>query len=574
MKKFFALTAAMAVCLTVTSCGGNNSLPEDTSAIEQYIEQASETAQAEEASEPTDAVRAKLESMAKEEDVIVFEIIGIEIDNDETERIIDMYKGSELAAERGWSDEALNNMTAVKAEYYVEYDHTKTFFDDGRTEQFFYLISGNSTGGWEIVDTSSPNVWEASKTENPLETTPFEDLSDYDKAIRLAAEYIEQHHKDNKYFLYDFDFDGIPELIEKTEFKDAMGWKIHKLTGSEAVSLGDIMYAEPSERYEDGVNCLFYHSDELTLESGVHIYRDTEKDEIFYVTEYVTELHTEGTAVGLRYDIYADKLAERELYHCDFLTLDDSGKSGNRYITHNILDGKKATPMYRCDCNSEGFLYCNEFGDYLSNFEYLGMIDVANYYRRADGGSFYDYAETVKIPEKTREERFYSDDREKVTVCGVEYYADTYKAEIVINNDNFDSIDLSELKLLPCLEKLTLRNNSDRTADISKLAELENLSEITFYDGEFDYSQLLDMDNIILAENAPIEYISQMKSIKIVYAYPYTEDIDGFAPLYDMEGLEVVLHNVTGGDFGDPYMNMQLDRLEERRPELLLIYVP
>lgn len=47
MKKIFAITAAMAVCLTVTSCGGNNSLPEDTSAIEQYIEQNSETAQAE-----------------------------------------------------------------------------------------------------------------------------------------------------------------------------------------------------------------------------------------------------------------------------------------------------------------------------------------------------------------------------------------------------------------------------------------------------------------------------------------------------------------------------------------------
>lgn len=43
MKKIFAVTAAFAVCLTFTSCGVNNSLPEDTSATEQYIEQASET---------------------------------------------------------------------------------------------------------------------------------------------------------------------------------------------------------------------------------------------------------------------------------------------------------------------------------------------------------------------------------------------------------------------------------------------------------------------------------------------------------------------------------------------------
>ncbi|MDE7303836.1 MAG: hypothetical protein K2N60_11020 [Oscillospiraceae bacterium] len=459
MKKIFAFTAALTVCLTITSCDGNNSLLEDTSAIEQYIEQASETARTEETTAETTEVTS-------------------------------------------------------------------------------------------------------------AETTPFEDLSDYDKAIRLAAEYIEHRHKDNEYFLYDFDFDGIPELIENMKLMDTRGWDIYKLTGSEVTNIGRIEFAETLERFSD---IKYYHGDELTLESGVHVYRDTEKDEIFYVTEYITELHTKGHAAGIRYDVYADKLAERELYHCDFLTWDDCGESGNRYITHNILDGKKATPMYRCDCNSDGFLYCNEFGDYLSNFEYLGMIDVTNYYKKEKDSSFYDYAETVKIPEKTKEERVYSDNREKVTVCGNEYYADTYEANVVINNDNFDSIDLSELKLLPCLEKLTLRNNSDRTADISKLAELENLSEIYFSDGEFDYSQLLDMGNIIWAENAPIEYILQMKSIKVMWAMPFTEDIDGFAPLYDMEGLEVVMHHVPNADESK---KMQLDRLEEQRPDLLLIYVP
>lgn len=43
MKKIFAVTAALAVCLSVTSCGGNDSLPENTSAIEQYVSQAAET---------------------------------------------------------------------------------------------------------------------------------------------------------------------------------------------------------------------------------------------------------------------------------------------------------------------------------------------------------------------------------------------------------------------------------------------------------------------------------------------------------------------------------------------------
>lgn len=400
-----------------------------------------------------------------------------------------------------------------------------------------------------------------------------EELSDYNRAVKLAAEYIDEHGaKHLKYILYDFDLDGIPELMEETGFKDTKGWEIYKLTGSEAADIGYMEFAGTDELYiRENIDMRYYHGDELTLESGVHICRDTEKDEIFYVTEYVTELHTTGFAAAIRYDVYADKLAERELYHCDFLTLDDCGESGYRYITHNILDGGKASPMYRQDCNAEGFVHCNEFGDYLSNFEYLGMIDVENYYSKKNGGSFYDYAETLKIPEKTREERIYTDDRERVTVCGGEYYADAYEAEVTFNNDNFDSIDLSELKFLPCLEKLTLRNNSDRTADISKLAELERLTELTFNGGEFDYSALLDMDNIILAENAPIEYISQMKSVKIVYAYPYTEDIDGFSPLYDMEGLEVVMHNVQ---YAVESEKIRLDRLKERRPDLLTIYVP
>ncbi|MBD5145794.1 MAG: hypothetical protein HDT21_07825 [Ruminococcus sp.] len=466
MKKIFSFTAALAICLTLTSCGRENSLPEDTSAIEQYIEQASGTAQSEETTAETTEVTT-------------------------------------------------------------------------------------------------------------AETTPFENLSDYDKAIRLAAEHIEEHGADHwEYILYDFDLDGIPELMEETGFMDTKGWEIYKLTGSEAADLGYMEFAGTDERYiKDGIDIIYYHGDELTLESGVHVYRDNENDEIFYVTEYTTVLHTKGFAAAIRYDVYADKLAERELYHCDFLSMDDGGASGNRYITHNILDGKKATPMYRCDCNSEGFLYCNEFGDYLSNFEYLGMIDVANYYKKEDGGSFYDYAETVKIPEKTREERFYSDDREKVTVCGEEYYADTYEANVVIDNDNFDSIDLSELKLLPCLEKLILENRSDKTINISEISDIENLTEIMFWGGDFDYSPVVKMDNVIYT-NAPNECIFEMKSIRVVSAMPYTEDIDGFAPLYDMEQLEVVLHYVTGGDFGDPHMNMQLDRLEERRPDLLLIYVP
>ena len=117
MKKFFVSAVALVLCLTVSSCGERNTLPEDTSAIEQYIAEVSETM---------------------------------------------------------------------------------------RTEK---------------TTTETAEVTTA-------ETAPFEDLSDYDKAIRLAAEYIEHRHKDNEYFLYDFDFDGIPELIENMKLMDTRGWDI------------------------------------------------------------------------------------------------------------------------------------------------------------------------------------------------------------------------------------------------------------------------------------------------------------------------------------------------------------
>ena len=69
MKKIFALTAALAVCLTVTSCGDKNSLPEDTSAIEQYIEQASETTQ-EEATTTVTTEKTTAENITTEETTV------------------------------------------------------------------------------------------------------------------------------------------------------------------------------------------------------------------------------------------------------------------------------------------------------------------------------------------------------------------------------------------------------------------------------------------------------------------------------------------------------------------------
>ena len=69
------------------------------------------------------------------------------------------YIGSELAEARGWTDEYLEeHFIVVWAKYYVEYDHTKTFLDDGYTEQHFYLTQDVKTGEWTIIENDSPRT--------------------------------------------------------------------------------------------------------------------------------------------------------------------------------------------------------------------------------------------------------------------------------------------------------------------------------------------------------------------------------------------------------------------------------
>ena len=83
----------------------------------------------------------------------------VKVDESETERVIKMYTGSDLARSKGWTDEYLaEHFVVVWAKYYVEYDHTKTFRKDGNVEQYFYLTEDTATGKWEIADSTSPRT--------------------------------------------------------------------------------------------------------------------------------------------------------------------------------------------------------------------------------------------------------------------------------------------------------------------------------------------------------------------------------------------------------------------------------
>lgn len=106
--------------------------------------------------DPVETVQSAIEGQLKKEYTLEVRIREISVDEAETQRMIGNYAGSELAQSRGWTDEYLaEHFLAVRAKYYVEYDHTRTFLEDGDIDQFFYLIEDMETGLWAIIDNST-----------------------------------------------------------------------------------------------------------------------------------------------------------------------------------------------------------------------------------------------------------------------------------------------------------------------------------------------------------------------------------------------------------------------------------
>ena len=100
---------------------------------------------------PTETVQSALENQMKKEYTLELQIKEIVIDQDATERAKQQYKGGKIAEENGWSDSHLeDNLIAVRAEYYVAYDHQKTFLKDGDAEQYFFLLRDEKTQKWSI----------------------------------------------------------------------------------------------------------------------------------------------------------------------------------------------------------------------------------------------------------------------------------------------------------------------------------------------------------------------------------------------------------------------------------------
>jgi len=114
--------------------------------------------EADDATDPVEVVRADYMSWLKEDYTISMSVLNAEVDDAETQRQFEMYKGSELAESRGWTDEYLDqHFVVVKVRYECEFDHTKTFMNDGLLEGYVFLTRNLESGVWMIVDRTSPS---------------------------------------------------------------------------------------------------------------------------------------------------------------------------------------------------------------------------------------------------------------------------------------------------------------------------------------------------------------------------------------------------------------------------------
>lgn len=134
--------------------------------------------------DPVESVRSALGNQVGKDYTLKIEVKDIEIDEAETERVVEQFIKGTIAERRGWSDEYLaEHFLVVKAVYYAKYDHTQTTRSDGEITMYFYLTQNVDSGAWTIVDNSGNVNWSennsAGESSDPVVRSTEEQLFSY-----------------------------------------------------------------------------------------------------------------------------------------------------------------------------------------------------------------------------------------------------------------------------------------------------------------------------------------------------------------------------------------------------------
>ena len=147
------------------------------------------------APDPAQSVRSAVENQTMKEYTIRVEVESVREDAAEAQKVYTGARDSMLALQNGWADHSAElaekcrgpeNFKAMYCVYEVEYDHTKTWYTDGRLGQWFYLIR-DTKGRWEIWDSCDAVALDVPP---PQENTP--EPADTDGAVQTVIAMVEK----------------------------------------------------------------------------------------------------------------------------------------------------------------------------------------------------------------------------------------------------------------------------------------------------------------------------------------------------------------------------------------------
>ena len=184
--------------------------------------------------DPVESVRSALENQVGKDYTIKIEVNSVEVDEAETERVVERFIKGIIAERRGWSDEYLaEHFLVVKAVYYAEYDHAQTTRSDGEVTMYFYLTQDVDSGKWTIVDNSGNVNWSenssmgesvnpAIASNNPADESTEEQLFSY--LSELFTEAYSPYYDGLRYEMNDY-----KETADGTEVTATFLWTMYHL---------------------------------------------------------------------------------------------------------------------------------------------------------------------------------------------------------------------------------------------------------------------------------------------------------------------------------------------------------
>ncbi len=212
---------------------------------------------------PLDVVRIAIENQEQKNYTLSVAVDEIRVDEAETKSVLENSKESMLALQNGWTDQFIltaaeknnwdasspaDHFLAVYARYTVEYDHTKTYYQDGALYQYFYLWK-TEDGNWQVFDNTSPAAFrQSTESSTHLPAIANTDVQEYEGAVQAIRDMVMAWQGVGDYkaitiqeaFYNPEKTKAALKLLESSRLSDANGWTMAYL--EENMAAVEIIY--------------------------------------------------------------------------------------------------------------------------------------------------------------------------------------------------------------------------------------------------------------------------------------------------------------------------------------------